>query len=434
MMNKTRREMFLFSASDIKATEEHFEKMASKGWILEEVNQYSAKYKRTEPQELKFYLDIFPYFSALDSPTAEDISEYRDLCIDAGWEFVASSNKLQVFYSIKSDNLPPIQSDERIEQAVINKSVYLDMISWISVLPIYILSLWNLFSFDYEKLYYNMSIIYLIFPIVIIPLLIHICSQVLWLINARKAIAKGESLPRTSYKLLRFKTVLLLSTVIVLCAAMGLAILLDLFSGNYIILVGLVPILFGIIFITVYGKTIKNSKKRSKWFKVSSLIVFTIAIIIGINLAIFSILGSLSGNRANDLREGYLGLRLTDFDLGIPSHSSFSRSGSILIPKSSSYYEITRENDIKTEYAKAINNKMAQYIFASILKENHNRFQGGISSATEEYKDFDDSIYLDEGKNRLLLLKDKFVFMIESNLDLSIEENKDIITNRLLNQ
>lgn len=442
IMGNTKRELFIFAASDINAMEDHFEEMARKGWMLDKVGEYSVKYKKMDPRELKFDIDLFPKLSAFDYPDNEDVMEYRNLCIDAGWEFIAATNKFQVFYSDKKDNLPPIQTDDRIKQSIVNKSLLFEIIILAICLPIFIRSIGKLFPLDYNMLDSNISIaITIIGPIFIIPIVVYIFSDIIWMLRAKIAINRGNSLPKTNYKHLRYKILLLLYPSLLFILLFVIGLIFDLLSGNITGLLSILPTTIGLTVGTLFRKN-KNRENRSKDKNIIIFILVIIVVIIGFNVIMPKLYNI---NEAEELKEGYKGLSLKNFELGSPDYARFSKGGSIILPKYSNYYETTLGDDrhyinkdyISTDYIKAINNNIAKYLFDRVVQESISKYNGSIISEKEKYTDFDEAFSVEHnGNNRLtlLLLRDDEVFKINSNLDLSNEDNIKVIINKLSNQ
>ena len=56
----TKRELFIFSTVDYFSLKEHFEDMARKGWLIDKIKYSFAVYKKIEPSDLTFSVDIYP--------------------------------------------------------------------------------------------------------------------------------------------------------------------------------------------------------------------------------------------------------------------------------------------------------------------------------------------------------------------------------------
>lgn len=428
-MRNTKRELFIFSASDIDAIEEHFENMAMKGWMLEKTGEYMVRYKRMEPQEMKFSIDLFPKLSSFDYPNKDEVVEYRNLCIDSGWDFIDSSQKFQVFSSPKGKNLPPIQTDDRIKQSMINKSLIIEIILLTICIGIFIWNLDYIFPLHYRSFHSNILLaVMVIAPIMIILIFVYIVFNVVWIVKAKNAEKKQLPLHKSNYKKLRIKIVLLIYPLIFFILSIAFGLILDLQKGNFVGIVSILPITVGFTVGTLLKKNI-DKKKRDKGKNIQLFILVLVIMLIVVNIFIPKIrqLGE-----AKELKEGYKGLKLTDFNLAYPDGTEFSRRGSILLPKYSTYYEVNFEkngNSIQTEYYEAISNNIAKYIFNNMIKEYDEKYT--IKPIDEFYNLFDKAYSIEE-INRLILLNNKELFVIRIRLDFEDDEFIKVINKNLI--
>ncbi|WP_312906685.1 DUF2812 domain-containing protein [Tissierella praeacuta] len=433
-MTNIKRELFAFSASDISTMEEHFEEMAKKGWMLDKIGEYSIRYKRTKPQELKFCVDLLPKLSVFDYPHNEHVVRYRNLYINSGWNFLTASHKIQVFYSLKEDNLLPIQTDDRKKQSIINKSLLFEIIVYIVYLFILIGSLFKLFPVDYNRLKSNIDIVMTIMtPIFIIPGVAYIFSHGFWIFRAKVAIKNGEKLPKINYKYLKFRTFSLLYPALLFAVLTIAALITDLINGNFQGAFSLLPVIIGITAGTLFRKN-KNKKKRSKDRNVVLFGVFIVLVVIGVNIIILKL---YDAGETEELREGYKGLTLNDFNQREIDYSNFYREGSILLPKISTYYEESSDGNgdyVRTQYIKAINNRMAKYVFDGMIEKDTKRYRRTATPADMYYDYFDKAFFMDYDFTRsIILLKNNEIFYIDSKFDLSDKDNINIIVNKLNN-
>ncbi|WP_313233084.1 DUF2812 domain-containing protein [Tissierella praeacuta] len=433
-MTNIKRELFAFSASDISTMEEHFEEMAKKGWMLDKIGEYLIRYKRTKPQELKFCVDLLPKLSVFDYPHNEDVVRYRNLYINSGWNFLTASHKIQVFYSQKEDNLLPIQTDDRKKQSIINKSLLFEIIVYIVCLFIFVRSSRSLFPVDYNRLKSNSDIVMTIMtPIFIIPGVAYIFSHGFWIFRAKVAIKNGEKLPKINYKYLKFRTFSLLYPALLFAVLTIAALITDLINGNFQGAFSLLPVVIGITAGTLFRKN-KNKKKRSKDRNVVLFGVLIVLVVIGVNIIIPKL---YDAGETEELREGYKGLTLNDFNQREIDYSNFYREGSILLPKISTYYEESSDGNrdyVRTQYIKAINNKMAKYVFDGMIEKDTKRYRRTAIPADMYYDYFDEAFFMDYDFTRsIILLKNNEIFYIDSKFDLSDKDNINIIVNKLNN-
>lgn len=437
-MTSTKRELFIFSESDINTMEEHFEQMARKGWMLDKVGEYLVRYKRIEPRELKFCIDLFPQLSVFDYPNNKDVLKYRNSYIDLGWNFLVASNKFQVFYSQKEDDLPPIQTDEREKQSIINKSLLSQMFIFIICLLIFIWNLYRLSPVNYNRFKSNIGIVTAIIgPVLIIPTVIYIFSYGFWMIRAKIAIKNGEKLPKTNYKSLRFRTLLLLYPAWILMILLIIASIADLINGNFFGVFLELPIVVGYTAGNLFKKN-KNKRKRSKDKNIVLCIIIIVLIVIVVNIIITKLYAIIDSRGSQELQEGYKGLTLNDFNHMNLDYSNFYWEKSVLLPKVSIYYERSSGENrdyVRTEYIKAINNEMAKYVFDGMIKESVAKYNRTVTSAGMNYDYFNEAFFIDYANNdrSVILLKDNEIFYVESKFDLSDEDNINIIVNKLNN-
>jgi hypothetical protein len=85
------------------------ERMAQKGWMLEEVNRYSMTFKKCEPQTLRFNILINPE-NEFKRYNLGPIGDVEELCVADGWRFVVRNTVYAVFAHV-DENPIPIYSD-----------------------------------------------------------------------------------------------------------------------------------------------------------------------------------------------------------------------------------------------------------------------------------------------------------------------------------
>lgn len=104
--------IFNFLPYEYKSLEEYLEKMALKGWILENMMGLFLKFKRSKPKSLKYSVDIVDSVSFFDGENSDSLLEYREYCKEAGWEFVCGREKIQVYCSEIDQERIDIHTDE----------------------------------------------------------------------------------------------------------------------------------------------------------------------------------------------------------------------------------------------------------------------------------------------------------------------------------
>lgn len=120
MRDAKREFMPLYSYLDRTTIAAHLADMAAKGWMLEKIGAWSWRYRRVEPQKLRFAVVFFPAASQFDPIPSEALETYRDYCAAAGWQLAAESAQVQIFYN-EDENAVPIETDPAVELANIRR-------------------------------------------------------------------------------------------------------------------------------------------------------------------------------------------------------------------------------------------------------------------------------------------------------------------------
>ena len=95
----------------------HLETMAAKGWLLEKAGGL-WKYAPCEPQKLRYAVTYFP--DTEEGGGKEEL--FRDLCREAGWEFVTKYKEMQIFRA----NCPfptPLDTEPMVQVETIHASM-----------------------------------------------------------------------------------------------------------------------------------------------------------------------------------------------------------------------------------------------------------------------------------------------------------------------
>jgi len=121
MDRKYRMELFAFY--DHNGIAAHLEKMAGKGWLLEEIGPYFWTYKRIEPAKLRFAVTYYPEASSLCMGPSEGEQQLQAYCQAAGWKLVARRTQMQIFCN-PSENPVPLETDAVIQVENINETAW----------------------------------------------------------------------------------------------------------------------------------------------------------------------------------------------------------------------------------------------------------------------------------------------------------------------
>lgn len=110
-MQAKRWELNLYSFYDHTGMERHLEKMAARGWLLESIGTTLWRYRRIEPQKLRFSVAYYPDATESDPITpSEGELTFWDYCAQAGWVRAANRAQLHIFYNT-DENAVPIETE-----------------------------------------------------------------------------------------------------------------------------------------------------------------------------------------------------------------------------------------------------------------------------------------------------------------------------------
>lgn len=437
-MSDKKRVLYVFHLLDYQAMAEYFEEQAAQGWMLEKIGYSTIDFYKTEPRKGTFAVDIFPYVSAFDSYNSQAVKEYRELAETSGWTFITSSIKLQVFYTENPAQAIPLQTDPEEERQILKKAFFsLEVLLMFVLFPILLSSIGLLFSFPYDKLYLNSTVVSTILsPVLLVPITLYVVYYVHWFWKANQNIKKGLLIPKTSVQsaLFRGKFLLFISATVLVIYL--IAAITDAINGSpfqlYFLLIPLAGTTVGIWF---RKKRLLQNKSRGQ-----NIFLF-IAMSLGIGL-IFSLpllnAGQFSGASLlgiqSEIPEGYSVMTLSNYGLTEkPTTKSFSRKSSIAVPESYEYHEISPEGTVRTYYYQAANEELAAYMFNGMLEQEGSLLYRTVSEASENEWGVDEAYYLKADKSMVLLLKGQIVMMLDNSLSFSSNRKIEITKEQLNN-
>jgi hypothetical protein len=120
-MKDTKRRFETFTFYDHSGIAAHLEKMALKGWFLERFGAMFWIYRKAASQVVHYAVIFNPIASEFDPEHTEAQETFNEFCRHTGWEFVASSGQMQIFYNFQA-NPVPIHTDPMLELQNIQRS------------------------------------------------------------------------------------------------------------------------------------------------------------------------------------------------------------------------------------------------------------------------------------------------------------------------
>lgn len=194
-MKETKRRMEFFSLYDHTNIEKHLEKMALKGWLIEEIGSYFWKYKKIEPKKLRFSVAYYPKRVNEGTIVSADRQHFIDMCSSGGWKYVINKEQMHIFCT-KDESTPPIETDPEIQIECIHKFAKREIINnnlVIIACCIFLIAFWgyqmwkepvDIITDEFFRVWFT--------PFFIVFSIYNIFSYLLWHKKAKAAAENGE--------------------------------------------------------------------------------------------------------------------------------------------------------------------------------------------------------------------------------------------------
>jgi hypothetical protein len=452
MRSKSKTVFWGFFSLDYKAMETYLEDMARKGWMLEKVGRITAKFKAIEPRNLKFYVDVFKEGGPLTPENTREAQEYRNLCQDSGWNYITSQDYLQFFYAEADSDPVPIQTDQALEQKIVQSTLWKhELLSIIATLLVIVFLMAKFYPLKYTSLLYFTGVtVTFLLPLLGLPVLFIAVHYLIWMLRARNNIKKGLAIEKPTLKAARKRSRVYFIPIYFYGFIFLLAVIADAFFLPDIILVSLLPLVVG----TGIGMGIRYMIKKKAVEKSDAVTYVIVAIVI--LLFIGPVTGSLltkietsRTNRIDIIPEGYPVVTLYDLTEGAEQGKlisrEFSPGMSPLTPKHYSYWEtidINGETEgIRVNYYKTLNPHFARIIFDGVTKKLEKGIKWrGMHLLTKTIITDDamkklwdvDNLALTEERDQIIVRKGNIVVHLEGDIDFEKREIREIIISKLL--
>lgn len=122
MMKDTRYFYESFAFYDHEGIVQQLEKRARAGWMIEKVGSIFWKYRRIQPQPLKFTVTYFADGSDFDPDLTDKQKQLVEFCQQDGWSLAAHWGQMQIFYTPQED-ARPIETDPVIQAETIRRAI-----------------------------------------------------------------------------------------------------------------------------------------------------------------------------------------------------------------------------------------------------------------------------------------------------------------------
>jgi hypothetical protein len=436
---KTKRVFWGFLSTDYKAMEKYLEEMAKKGWMLEKLGVLTAKFRRIEPKNLKFYIDVFEDKSFLFRENSMESEEYRKLCEESGWTFITSKYYLQFFYAEEGQEPTPIQTDEALEQTIVKSSLLKRVLLVNTNLVFYILLfsyIFKLFPISHINLLsYSGIAITIVTPLIFVLLLLKISYYIYWNktykrnTSKRLGMKKRPSLKGAKRRAILFNGLQWLVLLLLFLIFIGDALFI---SNEYVpILIGTMIIIAATVLLSFFIKKAKTEEKSIQYLVFGAIILlFILPMAISYNFA--DTIDKDQPIYQEDIPEDYPivtkgELTGTDVQEGKILWWDFQPRMSPIVPLS---YDCHGTKFV-ISYYRAINSYFADIVFDGKTKERQ-RILGYMNKTTIKDKALRqgwdvEKLILSEDRDELLIQRDNIVLYLSGDIDFEKEAVKERI-------
>lgn len=450
MQNKTKRVFWGFFSLDYKAMETYLEEMAEKGWMLEKVGRLTAKFRAIEPKKLKFCVDVFKKGGPFTPENTIESQEYRKQCEKLGWTFITSQDHLQFLYAGADKDTVPIQTDEALEQRIVESTLWKnEMVSMFLFLIVAVMGLTRFFPVSYKNLMTFTGVSGTIFfPMLCAFMFAYTAYGFIRVIKARRNIKKGLPIEKPSLESARRRVIAIYVPLFMIGAILILSLLADaIYKPGMIVLAVSGPI-FGLI----VGHCLRYFIKKKAAKEEDSILYVTIAVIIVIVFlfianSLFSSMLASNTNMQDTISEDYPIVTMEELFEGLEKgrlgFRDFNPGMSPVIPKHYDYREtrniVGNPESMRIKYYKAINRYFADLIFNGIKEElekgikvkNKYLFSKTIVKDEEMRALWNvDNLVLTEDRDEIIVRKGSTVVYISGDIDFDDRQIRELILSK----
>lgn len=131
-----------FSPYQREAMARYLEKMAARGWMLDNTGNSIWRFRRIEPRRLTFEVVFFPDASGFDPGPTPALSDMAEYCVKDGWTLLAQWGQAQVFMNEREDPTP-IETDPVIQVRTVHRAMKRSTLpAWLVLLGVILFQLW----------------------------------------------------------------------------------------------------------------------------------------------------------------------------------------------------------------------------------------------------------------------------------------------------
>lgn len=111
-MKNKKRVLCFYQVYENDALKNYLEDMALKGWKLTKFNNFFLHFCSCAPHRIRYCVEVMTAASPFVSNLSPTLTEYRDFCRDAGWDYAGTNGYLHVFCTDDMEAIP-VETDSQ---------------------------------------------------------------------------------------------------------------------------------------------------------------------------------------------------------------------------------------------------------------------------------------------------------------------------------
>lgn len=426
IIGNTKWVLFNFVPYEYKYLESYLEKMALKGWKLENIRGVALKFRRIKPQKLKYSVDIMDRISFFDGKNSDSALEYREYCKAAGWDFLCQREKIQVYCTDNEADTTPIYTDEKEKYSCVFKASlkYIILNLFTVVLLLFSQYMITLGSYNAGFLASNLNLFSLLMVILFtIHEITGLINFIIWAAKARISLKKEEKvsynfsvgikIKRTIYFMMLALTIL----TVLLMIINGESIMLKILGINILIVLAVFS------WMSLVSRTSYKEKKKRK-INIIGYIVIIIFSFILMSRMIFSESWSSGKINHSKINNENSILSLKDFNDESKSEDSlYIDENNSILASNLFYSDIGKKSDLSYELFQSKYQWAIKYSFNKEINKMKKHDIEYVEQKTDLPKDI--KVYVSKLKNTYLMVSSNKLIKV-TNWDNDLSE-KDLL-------
>ena len=420
-------QLYIGTIADMKSLERRFSDMAEKGWMIDKIGRLSHRYRAVEPSKKRFFVDFLPQITDFDCPENEDAQDYRSICEQSVWGFVAANQQLHVFCADAENPEPmPIHTDHKIEAQIYLKACRkyeLPFYACVLIISLSVFLLLSPFGRGAEILLSNRIFFYVIGCLFLtVGAIWTIGFTVCWYLQTRRSAKNDLPMPNINYRLAKLRNITFAVGTFSFLMCLIISYASDITGGMRIVfLLFILCGIGGVLWKRWQIDTVCRTRGENINMFIEVIAVYLVVVFVG---TAFNFGGSRPTINSDSLGNRPA-LTLSDVGITSPPHNyplTLTR-GSIAVPVNYQYTETNQQGNAHTHILRAINAHFARWLYVH-YSNSFIRSIDFITDSTGEViylseceaafwgADYGMAFFEDDGFIRLQLIKDKTILRL----------------------